>query len=437
MVKIKSVIPSSQAAKSGVQPGDTLLSIDGNPIADILDYRFYITESRPTLLFSRGASGEQYTAAFKKNRYDDIGLEFETYLMDKQRSCANNCVFCFIDQLPAGMRESLYFKDDDVRLSFLHGNYATLTNLTEHDIERVIKYRISPINVSVHTTNPDLRCEMMGNKNAGRVLGYLSMLKEGGITINAQVVVCKGINDGEELDRTLHTLYALYPELGSVSIVPAGITRHRDNCPPLEDFSREDARTLIEQVRTYSEGCMKLHGSQIFYLADELFIRAGVPIPDYEYYGEFQQIDNGVGLIAMLEREAADCLGMEQTDESVRRGISIATGYAAYDCISGIAQWVRDKFPNVNIRVHRIANRFFGETVTVAGLICGCDLIEQLMPYRDDLGEQLLIPSAMLRHEGDMFLDSITLAEASRRLNINITPVENDGFKLVDAIIGK
>ena len=437
MVRIFDVLPHSSAAGAGILPGDTLVAINGNEIEDVLDYRFYLAEGSVTLSLTR--DGAPFTVTLKKDVYDDVGLTFETPLMDKKRTCANRCIFCFIDQLPKGLRSSLYFKDDDARLSFLHGNYVTLTNLRDKDINRIIKMHISPVNVSVHTTNPTLRCEMMKNRRAGEVLSYLERLSGAGIRICAQIVLCRGINDGAELERTMHDLAALAPQVSSVSVVPAGLTRYREGLYPLTPFTKEECRAVIAQVNRFGDACEVHLGNRIFCVADEFYLKAGLPLPSEAYYGDYEQIENGVGmlrsLIAEFEAELA-YLG-DYCDEGnfAPRHVSLATGKAAAPTMRHLARTLEDRLDGIRISVHEIENRFFGEEITVAGLLTGKDMAEQL--GGKPLGDELLIPATTLRAEGDLFLCGMTPKELAEQLGVPVTPVRGEGAALLAALVGK
>lgn len=431
-VVISSVTPGSPADKAGLRGGDTLISINDNEIVDVLDYRFYQDVTRPVLKYI-DESGKIKKAKIKKREYDELGLEFETYLMDKQHSCRNKCVFCFIDQLPPGMRESLYFKDDDSRLSFLFGNYITLTNISEHEIERIIKMHISPINVSVHTTNPELRVKMMKNKNAGKVLSLIDRFNDAGIKLNCQLVLCPGYNDGEELERSLTDLSAL-ENAECIAAVPVGVTAYRDGLEKLETFNKETAGAVIDIIDRFGDFCQKKYGDRRVYAADEFYILAEREMPSAEYYGDFLQLENGVGMWALMKKEVEDALAdMEETSGAPRK-VSLATGEAAYPLIASVAKLCEEKRAGLECNVYAIKNEFFGGKITVSGLVTATDIIKQIGDK--DLGDELLIPATMLRSEGDMFLDSITLTELSERLNIKITPVANDGYELTEAIIG-
>ncbi len=435
MVKITEVYPGSLAARHDVRVGDFLLSINNSPIRDVLDYRFYLAERSVTLQVQR--DGETLAVSMRKGEYDDIGLSFETPLMDEKQRCKNGCVFCFIDQNPEGMRESIYFKDDDSRLSFLHGNYITLTNMTEEDVARIVKMRFSPINVSVHTTNPELRVKMMKNKNAGKVLSYLRAFADAGLSICGQIVLCKGLNDGEELLRSMRDLSEYYPALTSVSVVPAGLTKFRDRLYPLTDFSAEEASAVIDMVESFAEAHRKKTDSRLFFLADEFYLKAGRPLPDEEYYEGYPQIENGVGMLRALEEEFSFAI---EDAESVcdlckrERSISIATGVAAYPHICSIAEKIERIVPNLHIDVYKIINRFFGESITVAGLLTGKDICDQL--HQMPLGEELLISKSTLRAGESVFLCGMTVEEMERRLGTQVRAVESDGDALLRAILG-
>lgn len=437
MVKITSVLHKSRAERVGICEGDVLLSINGNEINDVLDYRFYLADTVIDLSLTR--DGKPFSARITKSEYDDIGLGFETPLMDKKRSCHNKCIFCFIDQLPKGLRESLYFKDDDSRLSFLHGNYITLTNLKDEDIDRIIKMHISPVNVSVHTTNPALRVEMMKNKRAGEVLSYLDKLKDAGITICAQIVLCKGVNDKDELLRSMRDLKKLFPALNSCSIVPAGLTKFRDGLYHLEAFTKEECLEVIHEILAFGDECLKELGTRLFYPADEFYISAGIEIPDNEFYEEYAQIENGVGMIRSFDCEFKDELdyltsvqGLSELKE--QRHVTVATGYSSYEMIKNLCDLAESSFKNLKIDVIKIKNNFFGDSITVSGLMTGKDLSLQLKSF--ELGDELLLPSSTLRAEGDLFLCGMTPEELSKKLGVNIRFVRNDGADFLQGILG-
>ena len=435
MVRIIGVEERSYAKKAGIKPQDILVSINGNEICDVLDYRFYLTEKVITLDL-KGEDGE-YSVKIKKGEYDDIGLEFETPLMDEKHSCRNGCIFCFIDQNPEGMRAPIYFKDDDSRLSFIHGNYITLTNMFDKDIERIIKMRISPVNVSIHTTNPELRIKMMKNKRSGDVLRYLDDFKRAGLSMCGQIVLCKGVNDGEELLRSLRDLSAYYPEMGSVSIVPAGLTKHRDGLYPLTDFTPEEAGAVIDMIDSVAELQLEKYGSRQFFAADEFYLKSGRPLPDAEYYEDYPQIENGVGML----RSFSDEFGMALEDveymlSSVKeqRSVTVATGVAAYDMLSAFADKIQKLCPMLKVNVVKIINKFFGESITVSGLLTGKDIYEQLVGV--ELGDELLIPESALRAQDLDFLCGMTLNELQDKLGVKVTPVGNDGYGFAEAVFG-
>ena len=434
MVTVHSVTPDSLAHKAGIRSGDILISVNGNDVRDVLDYRYYITEKKLTLLLHRGP--ELVTVKIKKKEYDDIGLEFETYLMDKKQTCRNKCIFCFIDQNPHGMRETIYFKDDDSRLSFLLGNYITLTNLTDGDIDRIIKMRLSPVNISVHTTNPTLRCQMMNNRFAGEVLRYLDRLDKAGIVINAQIVLCKGVNDGAELDSTLKDL-AKYENIGSVAVVPSGLTKHREGLYPLSPFTKEEAAAVLGQVNAFGDKMLKKRGTRLVFPSDEFYLKAEEPIPDEDYYEDYPQLENGVGMIASMLGEFTAELPYvaEDYDPTKKVRCSVATGYAAYGFIKSLTEKLSQQMPNFRCTVYPIENRFFGEEITVAGLLCGCDLKEQLKDK--PLGDFLALPSVMLRDEGDRFLDDTTLADLQKTLGVPIRLSLSTGEDFIRTLLGK
>lgn len=436
MVKIKSVEERSYAKKVGIEPLDTLVSINGNEITDVLDYRFYLAD-RVVNLALIGKDGKEYSVKIKKGEYDDIGLEFETALMDEKHSCRNGCIFCFIDQNPKGMRAPIYFKDDDSRLSFIHGNYITLTNMYDKDIERIIKMRISPVNISIHTTNPELRVEMMKNKRSGDVLRYLDDFKNAGLSMCGQIVLCKGVNDGDELVRTLRDLSDYYPEMGSVSIVPAGLTKHREGLYPLTDFTPEEAAEVIDIVDSIACEQLKKYGSRQFFAADEFYLKSGRPLPPTEYYEDYPQIENGVGLLRSFSDEFA--MAVEDIEDMIatleeERTVTVATGVAAYDMLDGFAKKIMDLCPLLKINVVKIINEFFGESITVSGLLTGKDMYNQLKDI--ELGEELLIPASALRAEDEDFLCGMTLCELSDKLGVKVTPVGNDGYEFTESVFG-
>lgn len=434
MVKICGVEKGSLAQKAGILPEDYLIKINGKDINDVLDYRFHIANKKITLTIHR--EEKLFDVTVKKDEYDDIGLEFESFLMDKKHSCRNKCIFCFIDQNPKGLRETIYFKDDDSRMSFLTGSYITLTNLSDADIDRICEMKISPINISVHTTNPELRCKMMNNRFAGDSLSAIKKFAESGIHINAQIVLCKGVNDKEELLRSMKDLEALYPQVQSVSVVPCGLTKFREGLYPLEPFSAQECKEVIESVTVFSNECREKHGCGIFYLGDEFFIKSNTPLPEADYYDGYPQLENGVGLITSMKDEFYDELDfIDSYDMDKERNYSIATGEAAYDFISSIANSLCSKLPNTKINVYKIKNNFFGENITVAGLITGTDLLDQLKDK--ELGTKLFLPSVMLRYENDLFLDNVSIDELSNTLGVEVCLVNNSGYEFIEKLMNE
>ena len=429
-VKIYDVTIGSHADKAGIKKGETLLSINSNEIVDVLDYRFYQVNRKLTLEVEDEDKNVR-TVEMTKGEYEEIGLEFETYLMDKQHSCRNKCIFCFIDQLPKGMRESLYFKDDDSRLSFLFGNYITLTNITEHEIDRIIKMHISPINVSVHTTNPELRCKMMNNRFAGDTLKYLKRFADAGITLNCQIVSCPGINDGDELVRTLTDLESL--GVNMTAIVPVGLTRYRENLYPLVPYNKETAGQTIDIIEKMGDECVKKHGRRIFFPGDEFYLLAEREIPSPEFYEDFSALEDGIGMIAYLTDDVGWKLEELDADESLCHKVTIACGEGVFPYMKRIMSMINEKFPNITINTRAIKNNFFGGGVNVSGLVTGGDLIDQLRG--DDLGDRLIIPSSMLRFENDLFLDDVSTDDVERELGVTLVPVNNNGNDLVEAVI--
>ena len=412
--------------------GDAVIAINGNKIIDVLDYKFFAYDSRLKVLLRR-PDGSEYEVAVRKSEGGDLGLEFESYLMDTPRSCANNCVFCFIDQLPKGMRRTMYFKDDDARLSFLLGNYITLTNLSKREIERIIALHISPINVSVHTTNPALRCKMLQNPRAGESIETMRRFAAAGIVMNCQIVSCPGLNDGEELLRSMRDLEEMYPGVHSVSIVPVGLTRFREGLYPLTPYTKELAGETIDMVTAFGDECLKRHGTRIFFCGDELYIKAERDLPPDEFYEEHTQLENGVGMIRLLETEFRSALML--SDEPDGLPFSIATGVSAAPYFEKLLGMAKEKYGTIKGQVYAIENDFFGRSINVTGLITGQDLIRQLKGR--ELGERLLISQNMLRREEMDFLDDVTLEQASKELGVPIYPIEQDGFALWDAMAGE
>ncbi|MFR3551533.1 MAG: DUF512 domain-containing protein [Negativibacillus sp.] len=433
-VRITSVEPGSPARRARIHKGDTLISINGNAITDVLDYRFYMTDEHLEILLC-DQEKKLRTVVVEKDEYDDLGLEFETYLMDRQMGCKNACIFCFVDQTPPGMRKSLYFKDDDTRMSFLFGNYTTLTNLKEGDIQRIIKMHISPINISIQTMNPALRVQMMKNPFAGESLKFVRTLTEGGIKINTQIVLCPGYNDGEQLEYSLSELAKLGPNVQSIAVVPVGLTRYREKLTPLRGFFPQEAVEVVKTMERWGEYFCKEYGTRTAYASDEFYILAGKDFPPYEFYEDFAQLENGVGMMTLMQHDFAQALKEAQLEQSpAAHRCTIATGQLAYPMMQDFAERVQQAFPQVQVQVKKIRNDFWGPTITVAGLITGQDLLAQLEGL--DLGSELLIPANMLRHEQDRFLDDLTLEQVQETLGVPALPVENDAFELLARMLG-
>ncbi len=414
--------------------GDTLVSINGHEVEDVLDYRYWSYEPRLALVLKSAESGREYSVKVKKGEGEDLGLDFEEYLMDRPWGCSNHCKFCFIDQLPKGLRKTLYFKDDDARLSFLTGSYITLTNLSEREMERICALRISPINVSVHATDPRLRAELMGNPRAADIMGPLRRLAAAGIVMDCQIVCCPGYNDREQLSRSMRELAELHPAVNSVSIVPVGLTKHREGLAPLRPFDREAACETIDRVEAYAAECLERRGSRIFWCSDELYLKAGREVPPDEYYEEYSQLENGVGLMRLLETEFLSALALVGPDEGEGGSFTIATGVAAAPLLEKLLQTAHKKCGKIDGKVRAIVNDFFGHTIDVAGLVTGGDLIRQLRGQ--ELGGRVLIPHTMLRHGEGVFLDDVTLEQAAEALGVPVEPIGGSGGELLDAMLG-
>lgn len=427
-VTIASVAAGSPCAKKGIQRGDTLLKINGHEIVDVLDYRFYVTEDTLQMAF-RSADGTRTRVVTVEG---EPGLEFETYLMDEQRRCRNQCIFCFIDQMPAGLRDSLYFKDDDSRLSFLFGNYITLTNLSEREAQRLIDMHISPINISVHTTDPELRCRMMGNRFAGEALKWLPKFAEAGLSINCQLVLCPGWNDGEQLERSLEDLSRLMPSLSSVAAVPVGLTRYRDGLTTLHPFTKQQAAAVIDTMTAFGDRMLETYGRRTVYPSDEFYLLAERPLPSGLFYEEYPQLENGVGVLTLQRDEFLNTMAHAVSPKARPGKAVLATGTAAAPFLEELIEAASAVEPSLCAQVCPIVNRFFGETITVAGLVTGRDLVEQLQGIKAD---RLLIPECMLRHEGDRFLDDVTLEEVGQALGIDVETVAVNGEALWRALM--
>ena len=433
MTAIRAVEPRSPAHRAGIRVGETLTHINGHPILDVLDYKFYSYDPRLELVLKE-ADGSERTVRLRKDEGEDLGLEFETYLMDRARSCANNCIFCFVDQMPPGMRPSLYFKDDDARLSFLMGNYRTLTNRSKREIQRICELRISPINISVHTTDPVLREEMLHHRRAGEVLEIMSRFAKANIRMNCQIVSCPGINDGPALEKTLQDLSGLYPAVESVAIVPVGVTKFREGLHPLSLYTPQQAAASIDQVEAFAAASLAQRGTRLAWCSDEFYLIAGRSLPDKAFYEDMNQLENGVGMLRLLLSQAHMALEDPMGDAPLTP-FSVATGVSAAPFIQQIVDAAREQYPALSGRVYPIRNEFFGKTITVSGLITGGDLIRQLRGK--ELGQRLLIPSNMLRSGEQVFLDDVTVDDVQRELGVSVVAVDAEsGFDLVDAILG-
>lgn len=429
---VKSLIPGGIGEELGIEPGDKLLAINGSEIQDVFDY-YYYEESEQLLLLIEKPDGEEWELEIEKDEDESLGIEFDQSLMDEYRSCRNKCMFCFIDQMPKGMRETLYFKDDDSRLSFLQGNYITLTNMSDHDVERIVKYRLEPINISFQTTNPELRCKMLHNRFAGEALKKVDILYRGQIEMNGQIVLCKGVNDGEELERTIRDLTGYLPYLKSVSIVPVGLTKYRDGLYPLEPFTKEDAKEVLSVIHRWQEKIYQEHGIHMIHAGDEWYVLAEEEVPEEERYDGYLQLENGVGMMRLLFNEVQEALSAV-TGDGRQREISLATGRLMYPYIGKILEEIRKKFPNITTHLYAIRNDFFGERITVSGLITGQDLTGQLKGQ--PLGERLLLPCNMLKIGEPVFLDDFTLEEVENSLQVKTDIVKSSGQDLLDAVIG-
>ncbi len=462
--KIKSVCPGSIAEELELEPGDVLLAVNGQEIEDIFDYHYYINEEYLTVLV-RKADGEEWELEIEKEFEEDLGITFENSLMDEYRSCRNKCIFCFIDQMPKGMRDTLYFKDDDSRLSFLQGNYVTLTNMSDHDIDRIIRYHLEPINISFHTMNPQLRCKMLNNRFAGDIFPKIKRLAQAGIEMNGQIVLCKGINDGAELEYSIQKLTEYLPYLRSVSVVPVGLTKFRDGLYPLEGFEKEDACAVIDCIEAWQKKIYKEYGLHFMHASDEWYILAGRPFPEEARYDGYLQLENGVGMMRLLAQETRAALAKMQNQKrrqmqeySVQengiwktgkqnvqsqtsgssaqpRELSLATGRLAAPYLEQLYQEIRAYAPEVTLHIYEIRNDFFGEKITVSGLLTGTDLLAQLKGR--PLGQELLLPVSMLRSGEQVFLDDMTVEQLERALQIKIRIVKSSGYDFVRAVTGQ
>lgn len=428
---IRSVEDGSIARELGVEPGDCLISINDKEIEDVFDYHYLVNDEELVLLIEK-PDGEEWELEIEKDYEEDLGIEFEQGLMDEYRSCRNKCMFCFIDQMPKGMRETLYFKDDDSRLSFLQGNYITLTNMSDHDIDRIVQYHLEPINISFHTTNPELRCKMLHNRFAGDALKKVQTLYEGGITMNGQIVLCKGINDGEELERSIRDMTAYLPHLQSVSVVPVGLTKFRDGLYPLEPFTKEEAKEVLAIIHRWQKKIYEEYGTHFIHAGDEWYILAGEEMPEEERYDGYLQLENGVGTTRLLQNEFQEAFEKLSGDDRETE-ISLATGKLAYPYLKRMIETLQTKYPNVIVHLYEIRNDFFGELITVAGLITGQDLKAQLSGR--PLGSRLLLPCCMLRNGEEVFLDDVTLDQLKEALQVQIDIVKSSGQDLIEAVL--
>ena len=440
---IKAVESGSIAEELEVEAGDVLLAINNQEIEDVFDYRCMILEEYLEVLI-RKADGEEWLLEVDKDEDEDLGLEFENDLMSEYRSCTNKCMFCFIDQMPPGMRETLYFKDDDSRLSFMQGNYITLTNMKDRDIDRIIRLKLAPINISVQSTNPELRCKMLNNRCAGEKLKYLQKLYENGIEMNGQIVCCKGVNDGEELKRSIEDLMQYLPHMRSVSVVPAGITKYRDGLYPLELFTKEEAEEIIDLIEGYQQKCFEEYGLHFIHASDEWYILAGRELPEEDRYDGYIQLENGVGMMRLLKTEFMEAMEQLKSSgkfaklkETLRRTVTVATGRLAAPLLQELAAELMAQFAGLQINVIPIRNDFFGETITVSGLVTGQDLIKQLKEQKEsglELGD-ILIPSNMLRTGEMVFLDDVTTADVEKELGVRVVINGPEGKDFVEAVI--
>ncbi len=430
---VSAVAPGSIAEELEIEPGDVLVSVNGQEPEDVFDYRYLMNEEE-VLVVIRKPDGEEWELEIEKEYEDDLGMEFENGLMDDYRSCRNKCMFCFIDQLPKGMRDTLYFKDDDSRLSFLQGNYLTLTNMNEHDLEKIIYYKLSPINISFQATNPELRCKMLHNRFAGDIMDKVQRLKAAGIVMNGQIVLCRGVNDGEELDRSIRDLVTLMPELQSVSVVPVGLTRYRDGLYPLEPFTKEDACRVLDLIHSWQEKLVKKYGTHFIHAGDEWYILAERSMPEETTYDGYLQLENGVGMVRLLKEEVDACLADLPGDDRKRK-VTIATGELAAPYLREHVIAIRKKYPGVEAQVITVKNEFFGGKITVAGLLTGQDLVNQLKGK--DLGEELLLTTNMLKSDEPVFLDDMTVEQLQIALQIKVSIVESSGNDFVNCILNK
>ena len=430
---IKTIESGSIAEELELEPGDVLVAVNGQPVKDVFDYHYLINEEYLEILV-RKADGEEWELEIEKEYEDDLGIEFENGMMDDYRSCSNKCIFCFIDQLPKGMRDTLYFKDDDSRLSFLQGNYVTLTNMSDEDVQRIITYRMEPINISFQAMHPELRCQMLHNRFAGDALKKVDRFYEAGIVMNGQIVLCKGVNDGKELEYSIEQLVKYLPYLQSVSVVPVGLTRYRDGLYPLEPFTKEDACAVLALIHSWQDRLYKEYGSHFIHAGDEWYLLAEEEIPTEDSYDGYMQLENGVGMIRLLQEEVREELAALAGDDCERR-VTIATGELAAPILEELGQEIKAKYPKLDLQVKAVKNEFFGGKITVAGLLTGQDLKKQLADL--NLGEELLLTEHMMKSGEQVFLDDVTVEELSGALQVPITIVKSDGKYFLDAVLGR
>lgn len=431
--KICAVAEGSIAAEMEVEAGDVLLEVNGLEIKDVFDYHYAVNDEYLVLLVEK-PDGEQWELEIEKDLEEDIGLSFEEGLMDEYQSCRNKCIFCFIDQMPPGMRETLYFKDDDARLSFLQGNYITMTNMKREDFDRILLYKLSPINISVHATNPELRCRMLHNRFAGDIMDRIRELAAHQIEMNSQIVLCRGINDGEELERSVRELAACRPWMRTLSVVPVGLTKYRDKLEPLEPFDRETAVQVLDQLHSLQKECLKQYGTRFVYPSDEWYLLSGCPIPEEEYYEGYLQLENGVGMVRSLTDEVEAELQKRSGDRRKRK-VSLVTGKLAAPVMQQLTEKIQECYPETEVLVYPIENYFFGTAITVAGLLTGQDILAQLKGR--DLGEEVLLPSVLLRSGEDVLLDDMTVQELENALQTPVGIVQSDGMSLVRMVLGE
>ena len=430
---IKTIESGSIAEELELEPGDVLVAVNGQPVKDVFDYHYLINEEYLEILV-RKADGEEWELEIEKEYEDDLGIEFENGMMDDYRSCSNKCIFCFIDQLPKGMRDTLYFKDDDSRLSFLQGNYVTLTNMSDEDVQRIITYRMEPINISFQAMHPELRCQMLHNRFAGDALKKVDRFYEAGIVMNGQIVLCKGVNDGKELEYSIEQLVKYLPYLQSVSVVPVGLTRYRDGLYPLEPFTKEDACAVLALIHSWQDRLYKEYGSHFIHAGDEWYLLAEEEIPTEDSYDGYMQLENGVGMIRLLQEEVREELAALAGDDCERR-VTIATGELEAPILEELGQEIKAKYPKLDLQVKAVKNEFFGGKITVAGLLTGQDLKKQLADL--NLGEELLLTEHMMKSGEQVFLDDVTVEELSGALQVPITIVKSDGKSFLDAVLGR